>query len=314
MPPEDEFKPRTRLAQQATEWIAILTSGDATTDDAERLQAWRGMSSSHEQAFADAARLWKSMGPALTAKRRRSAGLTRRIFIGGGTIAAAAVGTATVGSLLGVTPSYSALAADFATARGEQKTVVLADGSTVEMDSGSILSVDYTSHVRALTLTDGAAVFHAVPDPERAFQVAAEGGVTTANAASFAVGHGADEVSVDCLEGQIEVECREKTLLKTGQSIRYFDTGLSDMDQSDPQSMAAWRRGLLVFRDKPLASVVTSINRHRRGNVMIAGGALSQRRVSGVFHLSRPDEIISQLQATLDLSATRLPGGIVILR
>jgi transmembrane sensor len=78
--------------------------------------------------------------------------------------------------------------------------------------------------------------------------------------------------------------------------------------------MATWRRGLLVFRDKQLASVVMDINRHRRGNVVIAGSKLGQRRVSGVFHLSRPDEVIDQLQATLGLSATRLPAGIVILR
>jgi transmembrane sensor len=314
MPPEDEFKRRSSLTQQATEWIAVLTSGDATTDDAERLEAWRRMSPSHEQAFADAARLWKTMGPALSAKRRRTVSLSRRVFIGGGATAAAAVGTALVGSFLGVTPSYSALAADFATARGEQKTVVLTDGSTVEMDGGSILCVDFTANMRALTLSDGAAVFHVVPDPERQFCVSAESGITTANAASFAIGHGADEVSVDCLEGQIEVKCRGTLRLKTGQSIRYFDTGLSDMDQSEPQSMAAWRRGLLVFRDKSLADVVMDINRHRRGNVLIAGSTLSQRRVSGVFHLSRPDEIIAQLQASLNLSATRLPGGIVILR
>ncbi|WP_332302866.1 FecR family protein [Rhizobium sp. GR12] len=314
MPLDDDFKRGSSLMQEAAEWIAILTSGDATPDDAERLQAWRRMSPSHEQAFVDAARLWKTMGPALTGKHPQGMGLSRRIFIGGGAIAASAVGTAFVGSFLGITPSYSALAADFATARGEQKTVVLADGSTVEMDGGSILSWDFTSHTRALTLGDGAAVFNVVPDPQRAFRLTAENGITTAHAANFAVGHGSDEISVDCLEGQIEVECRGKMLLKAGQSVRYFDTGLGDMDQDEPQNMATWRRGLLVFRDKPLASVVMDINRHRRGNVVIGGSTLGQRRVSGVFHLSRPDEIITQLEATLNLSATRLPAGIVILR
>lgn len=314
MPLNDEFKRGSNLTQEAAEWIAILTSGDATTDDAERLQAWRRLSPSHEQAFIDATRLWKTMRLAFAGNHRQGMGLSRRLFIGGGAVAAAAIGTAYVGSFLGITPSYSAIAADFATARAEQKTVVLADGSTVEMDGGSILSVNFTTQTRALTLSDGAALFNVVADPIRAFRVTAESGVIIANAASFAIGHGVDDVSVDCLEGQIEVECRGKMLLRSGQSTRYFDTGMGGLDQDEPQNMAAWRRGLLVFRDKPLASVVMDINRHRRGNVIIAGGTLAQRRVSGVFHLSRPDEIIAQLQATLNLSAMRLPAGIVILR
>lgn len=311
---DDEVKRGSNLTQEAAEWIAILTSGDATTDDAERLRAWRSMSPGHEQAFAEAARLWKTMGPALTQKNPERIGLSRRVFIGGGAIAASAVGTAFMGSFLGITPSYSALAADFATARGEQKTVVLADGSTVDMDGGSILSWDFTSHMRALTLSDGAAVFHVVADPQRPFRLTAQSGITTAQAASFAVEHGSEEVSVECLSGQIEVECRGKMLLEAGQSVRYLETGLGDMDQDEPQNMAPWRRGLLVFRNKPLASVVMDINRHRRGNVVIASSTLGQRRVSGVFHLSRPNEIIDQLEATLNVSATRLPAGIVILR
>lgn len=314
MPLDDEFKSGSNLTKEAAEWIAILTSGAATTDDAERLAAWRRISPSHEQAFIDAARLWKTMGPALTLRRQDRMGLSRRVFMGGGAVAASAITAAYLGSLLGITPSYSALAADFATARGERKTVVLADGSTVELDGGSSLSWDFTSHTRALTLSDGAAVFHVVPDPQRAFRLAAGRGMTTAYGANFAILRGSEEVSVECLEGQIEVDCRGKMLLKSGQSVRYFDTGLGEIDQEEPQNMAAWRRGLLVFRDKPLASVVMDINRHRRGNVVIASSTLRQRRVSGVFHLSRPDEIITQLEATLNVSATRLPAGIVILR
>jgi transmembrane sensor len=314
MPLEEEFKRGSRLTQEASEWIAILTSGDATTDDAARLQAWRRLSPSHEQAFIEAARIWKTMGPALVGTTRQNMGLSRRLFIGGSAIAASAIGAASLGSFLGITPSYSALAADFATARGEQKTVVLADGSTVEMDGGSILSQNFTSHTRAVILSDGAAVFNVAPDPDRPFLVTAETGTTSTHAAKFAVGHGADEVSVDCLEGQIEVECRGNMRLKSGQSVRYFPSGLSEIDHDKPENMATWRRGLLVFRDKPLASVVMDINRHRRGNVVIVDSTLGQRRVSGVFHLSRPDEIIDQLQVTLDLSATRLPAGIVILR
>ena len=76
--------------------------------------------------------------------------------------------------------------------------------------------------------------------------------------------------------------------------------------------MAAWRRGLVVFRDRTLANVVLDINRHRSGRVVIADAELGRRRVSGVFHLDRPDEVIAHLEASLDLRSRSLAGVVLL--
>ncbi len=304
---------KDRLRREAAAWVARVTSGDAGTDDAEELAAWRGLSSDHEAAYREAVTVWKAMGPALlataAAKRNR---VSRRRFLGG---AAAATGVAaglSAATFLGILPPLGAFFADYVTGRGEQRTVTLDDGSTVELDGDSMLSVAYSEHERLVTLSSGAAVFTVARDAARPFVVNAADGRTTALGTTFAVSHGADEITVDCLDGRIAVECRSRAELDTGQTVSYSPDGLGAVTAGSTEDMAAWRRGLLVFRDRSLADVVIDINRHRTGRVVIAQGELAKHRVSGVFHLDRPDEVIAHLEAALDLRSRSLAGVVLL--
>jgi ferric-dicitrate binding protein FerR (iron transport regulator) len=47
------------LLDEALSWIVRLKSGEATDVDLEALQRWREASPLHEEAFRDAARLWR---------------------------------------------------------------------------------------------------------------------------------------------------------------------------------------------------------------------------------------------------------------
>lgn len=303
------------LKREATAWIVRITSGAATTDDADALLRWRARSVAHEQAFQQAARLWKNLGPALGNGRKTSAAaLSRRYFLAAGSLAASAAGGAVVLSELGFLPPVNAMLADYATGIGEQRTVELSDGSTITLDGGTTLSLDYSASTRHLMLTSGAAVFDVVPDAARPFVVTAANGNTTAVGTSFSVKHGEDDVSVECLEGQITVQCRSNSKLVDGEAISYSDVGLGEKVAADAETAAAWRRGLLVFKDRSLADVVSDLNRHRRGKVVIASSNLRSRRMSGVFHLDRPNEILAHLEETLQVRQVHLIGGIVLLR
>ena len=197
---------------------------------------------------------------------------------------------------------------------GEQRTVQLPDGSTITLDGGTTLSLDYSPGTRRLWLTSGAAVFDVVRDETRPFVVSAGEGNTTALGTSFSVKHGVDDIAVDCLRGRIKVQCLANAELGDGEAIRYSSSGLGEKTLMDAEEAAAWRQGLLIFRDRPLAEVVADLNRHRKGKVVIAASALRSRRVSGVFHLERPDEVLAQLEDTLQVRPINLAGGIVLLR
>lgn len=305
---------REALRREATAWIARLTSGTAVTGDADALKAWRARSPEHEQAFREAAQIWKNLGPALDATpRRRGSVLGRRSFLAAGGMAASVAGGAFILSELGFLPSFGSLFSDYATGIGETATVTLPDGSTVTLDGGSTLSLGYTADSRQVTLSAGAAVFAVDGRDQRRFAISAGPGSTQLTEGSVSVTHGASSISVECIEGAAEIDCLGQTALSPGEAIAYSAQGLGARTTSDLETAAAWRKGLMIFNDRPLEDVVADLNRHRRGKVMIATGALASQRVSGVFHLSRPDEILTHFTEALQVRSVDLPGGVVVL-
>ena len=239
------------LRREATAWLVRITSGTATTEDAEALLRWRSRSATHEQAFQQSARLWKNLGPALGRRGKSpAAAFTRRSFLAAGSLAAGAAGGGIVLSELGFLPPVDAMLADYATGVGEQRTVQLPDGSTTTLDGGTTLSLRLFP-IKPAPRADrspGAAVFDVVPDAARPFVVTAANGNTTAIGTSFSIKHGEEDVSVECLQGHITVECLADSHLAGGEGISYSQAGLGEKVATDIETAAAWRRGLLIFQ------------------------------------------------------------------
>ncbi len=292
-----------------------MTSGKATQGDAEDLLRWRALSPEHDRAFVEATRLWRSLGPAMAAPAAASrARMTRRGFLAAGSMAAGVAGIGLGLSQLGYLPALGSLFADYSTDVGEQKSVRLPDGTLATLDGDTQVSLGFTDRARALTLSSGAAVFDIAEGDRRPFVVMAGLGQSRAGAGSFSVQQGTDEIIVDCLDGDLTVECRGAMELTTGEGISYSAAGLGEKVTSDAETAAAWRKGLLIFRNRPLADVVGDLNRHRKGKVVIARPSLRSRRVSGVFHLDRPEEILAHLEDTLQVQPISMVGGLVLLQ
>jgi transmembrane sensor len=81
----------------------------------------------------------------------------------------------------------------------------------------------------------------------------------------------------------------------------------------DAQVAAAWRKGLLIFRDTPLADAVEAVNRYRSGKIILTNEALASRPVNGLFHTDQIDNAVDQFQQLLHVDVTHLPGGVVLL-
>lgn len=81
----------------------------------------------------------------------------------------------------------------------------------------------------------------------------------------------------------------------------------------DPTVVAAWRSGQLVFHDASLGSIVTEINRHRPGRIVIVSPVLAARKFNCVIHVDHIENMFSYLQLPSNASAARLPGVIDLL-
>lgn len=296
------------LQREAIGWVTRLTSGEATVEDAQQFQVWRGRSRAHEEAFRLASQTWRYAGLTATANVRRPA-LTRRIVLAG---AGTALAAAWAGVSLGLLPGLDQIMSDYATAVGEQARFALPDGSMIYLDGASALDFKLTPDSRSAKLVSGAAAFDIAADV-LPFRVTAGPCVISTNDAEFTLTSGSGPVRIECTRGSLGISGYTSARLDARQRIILAADQPAVAQPMNPTLAGAWRRGLLVFENRPLSEVVEDINRHRRGRVVLARPGLGTRRVDGVFHLQRPDEIVDNLVAALGLSETRLPGNIVIL-
>nr|WP_246549639.1 FecR domain-containing protein [Ancylobacter oerskovii] len=296
------------VQREAIGWVTRLTSGEATVEDAQQLQAWRGRSRAHEEAFRLASQAWRHAGLPACAKPRRPA-LTRRLMLAG---AGTALAAGWAGVSLGLLPGLDQINSDYATGVGQQARFALPDGSMVYLDGATALDVDLTQDARTAKLVNGAAAFD-IAAGAHPFRVTAGPCVISADDADFTLTAGSGPIRVECTRGSLSISGTTVARLDAGERIILTPDHPAVAEPMNPTMAGAWRRGLLVFENRPLSEVVDDINRHRRGRVVLARPGLGARRVDGVFHLQRPDEIVDNLVTSLALSETRLPGNIVIL-
>jgi transmembrane sensor len=315
--------PRT-IAEEATRWIVRRDGGPLPAEEAARFNDWL-RDPRHQAALDRLESIWSSFDaeselappPALPPLRgptpRRAAGPAgkrqRRRAIVGTAIAASLM----IALLGGIGDWPLRLRADHVTAVGERRTVYLADGSTVELDSRSAIAVDLSEKRRRIRLLAGAALFQVSPDPARPFTVIAEGGSVTALGTAFQVREEGGAARVTVTEHKVRVEGNGRAAV-VGEGQR-ADFGKSLLQGPLPADSAAtaWTRGRLVVANRPLAEVVAEIARYRRGFVTVSGPAAALR-VSGVYDLDHPLAAIDGIEKSLGLTSIRLSNRVIVLR
>ncbi len=97
-------------------------------------------------------------------------------------------------------------AISYQTAKGEQKTVTLPDGSTIVMNTDTALSVQMSARFRTVILNRGEALFTVVHESARPFRVEAGGGVIQDIGTQFHVYKRQDKVLLSVLEGSVQID------------------------------------------------------------------------------------------------------------
>lgn len=322
------------LRREAREWVVHMRSGEATADDAESLKLWRDRSPAHSAALSEAIALqrrvraagetmWatESIPPQVAARpvsRRRTpwhgialqAPRTRRNFLSGA-VAASAGGLVVMSSPFGLWPSLDEWNADYRTGAGQQRTVRLAKGVELALNTRTSIDVDRGSAL-AIRLITGEAVLSAA-GPAALLARAGSGSVTARNA-EFALRLDDGRACVICVAGAVDVTVHGRTLrVAAHQQLRYDAGGMSDVAAVEAAKALAWRRGLLIFNHEPLSAVIAELNRYYPGRIMLSGKALAATPVNAVFRIDRIDRAVTQIQGFTGASATNLPGGIILL-
>ena len=217
----------------------------------------------------------------------------------------------------------------YETAFGEQRSILLADGSLVELNTQSRIEVEYSETERLITLSAGEAVFDVTKDLARPFRVRAGLAEVVAIGTRFNVYRQAGKIVVTVVEGRVAVtgaeidgEVAVKSLLPgaglgdpgnvvqlaEGNQVAVLISGtLAEVQSVDPMNAIAWTDRRLIFDGDTLATVVREINRYNRRQLIIADSQLAERRISGIFDANSPGTLIAFLEAVGGMRVE--PGG-----
>jgi transmembrane sensor len=317
-----EAVPSIALSDEAIDWLVRLSSGRATAKDRLAFLRWRGLTPAHEAAAREAEQIQRALGQTRQADRVRRHGepmsFTAPPFANGSPrrglgrrslFAAAAASVAAVAVGLPTVWPLAALYADHATAVGERKRIVLADGSTVFLNTDTALSVDYGGQDRRLVLHHGQALFEVARDPVRPFVVVADGTEARALGTIFAVQRTETCADVIVTEGAVEVRVGTQgaVRLEAGQRLAFGAHASLEPRTIDAEAATAWQRGKLIFNRRPLQSVVAELERYRAGRIVVLGERLKTLEITGVFDLDDPDRLLRTIEETTKAKVVHMP-------
>lgn len=323
---DDERSP-DRLAREAREWIGLIASGEATGEDAAAMMRWRARSPDHARAVDDAIRLRRRLQVAGQALRqrpstrwlvsdpsRRPGALVDRRALLGGAVAASAVGLLAARPPMGLWPSLAELRADYRTGTGEQHSMTLGQGVSVQLNTRTSVAVRPDDGAYRLRLIAGevAVTVHGATRPAA---ISTDAGQALSRAGQFGVRMERSGTCVTCFEGEVAVRDRQdrRVALQAGQQTWIGGEMAPGVIPVNVQQAGAWRRGELIFTNEPLSHVVEEINRYRPGKIILANAELGHIPVNAVFRIQQMGNALSQIREVSNASATEIPGGIVLL-
>ena len=246
----------------------------------------------------------KDVPPALNAGSGRSAGPQRRAAPGGRRHWKMAVAASLLLALLGAVLLAQRPQA-YRTAVGEQRSVLLADGSLVTLNTASDIEVEFDESRRLVHLRRGEALFQVARDAARPFEVLAGNSTIRAVGTQFNVVTRDAGTTVTVVEGRVAVVSGEpagsaapppQLLLDAAQSVVITKSGAAAPQRiANVAAATAWTQRRLVFERRPLGDVAEEFNRYNRHAIRIVDEALRRQTVTGVFEANDPGSFMQFL-------------------
>jgi len=207
-------------------------------------------------------------------------------------------------------PTAVITAQHFATAHGEQRTLRLADNSTLHLNTDSAVTVRYSDTERGVVLASGEADFEVVHDSARPFRVIAGAAEAVDLGTRFDVRLGEGSTVVTVQQGRVAVG-----LAATGAQpgARFVTLGADQQIQVaagdlpaapvavDAQRSTSWLHRQIVFEREPLGRVAAEFNRYAKKPIEIATPALRNLEISGVFATDDSEAFVAFLRSLDDV-------------
>jgi len=332
----------------AADWLARLDRPEVPAGEHEAFEAWCRTDPRHLAAYLRLLAVWNRLdalkpaewplaGAHCAAARvpdasarmpdrplhrplwRRRASLTVALAAG---LAAVATGVAW---WQGSTPFQLASGVQrYSTTLGGFRQITLADGSVVELNTDSELTVRLRRNERDLTLLQGEATFEVAPDKSRPFIVVAGSTGVRAVGTVFNVQKSDATVEVLVTKGVVAVGPPRDVaadhfmlpLVDAGQMAIAASSRVTvqSLDQEEIARRLAWHEGMLLFNGQTLADVAAQFNRYNERKLVITDATVGRVRIGGYFRATDLDSFVRVLQERFGVVASQEPGRILLRR
>lgn len=350
-----------QIYEEACEWFVEFRGGG--TDAAQRrdLDAWLRKSPEHLRAYLEIAAIWND-GPSLDPAGQWDAGTLLAqaaqepdnvVVIEPRSAAARGDSVPLRTASFNVPRRCLALAASvlvvcaaawlyaqrniYTTDIGEQRSIRLTDGSTIDLNSRSKVEVRYSEGERAIELVEGQALFQVARDARRPFIVTSGDTRVRAVGTQFDVNRRRSGTIVTVLEGRVAVVSEHAAMPATapGEAVAragsapdtrrkpdgravYLGAGeqLSFTTSLAPQPVlvnvataTAWKQRQLIFESATLAEVAEEFNRYNERQLIVQGADLYDFHISGVFSSIEPEGLLDFLRTRPGVQITETDSG-----
>ncbi|KTC54807.1 iron transporter [Pseudomonas fluorescens ABAC62] len=298
--------PDRKTFAAAASWYVQFQSQAPTAAEHQAWQQWLNRDPSHQAAWNQMEQLQRSLGAlpqdltrrALSTSQQRRQVLKWMLVLGG---------TGYLGWNVEQRTSIGNVWADYRTSVGERRRIELADGTQIDLNTGTAIDVVFDGQQRLVRLRDGEVLIHTGKSGGKTpFYVDTRQGRIQALGTRFTVRQLADSTRVGVLQDRVSVSPSDQPnharLLGAGESVD-FDRQTVGPNRRYSGTQIAWVDGQLIVLDARLDDVIEELARYRPG-VLQCDSAAARLRVSGTFRLDSSDAVLANLQATLPIHVT----------
>lgn len=328
-----------RAEEDALRWHVRLHGGAATADDWMTFTRWLEEDPARNAMYDAVALAWDVAKESETAavetaapsadnivafpmRRLRQAVRARPLAFGGGFGAAIAATLLILMAPVFLNQNAVPGGIDYSTGIGQQRTITLADGSTVMLNTNTALTVTFGKTARRVQMDRGEAFFTVNHDSSRPFTVAANDVTITDVGTRFDVRKDPDRTLVSVTEGIVDITPVTVADPALGMTTHRLTVGKQAVRRTggdivvqtfNPEQVTAWQQGQLVFNNDDLGTVTAELNRYFEKPVTLAGTDIDTLRFSGVLRIDDQQRALHDLTAFLPIKVEDA-GAYVLLR
>jgi transmembrane sensor len=371
-----------KIYTEASEWLLEFRAGRPDRSRRERFERWLCTSPEHVRAYLEQSALWETIRSEPAAEPAELEALIERarhpfpgnnvVLLGVSADAVPAVSRPAERQPRWFRRAWPAVAATallavtaltllhlqsprnvYSTARGEQRSILLSDGSTIDLNARSSVRVRFDSRGRHVDLIQGQALFHVAKDARRPFIVAVNGTRVRAVGTQFDINQRRHALVVTVVEGTVAVsgslplgsagssspsqpqfvpapsdrthgaivaqtgeillDAGEQLTLTPAAPVAPAVNAPATAQSVDVENATAWTHRRLIFDTTPLEDVAAEFNRNSDRPIVVQSRGLEDFHVSGAFSSTDVASFLRFLRAQDGVEVIEAPDRIVIV-